>query len=246
MQGFENKTAIVTGAGRGIGEGIARVLAHKGCRVVVSDMDGESAQRVSDDIKTSGGQATSIVCDVSNRQDVQKMIAGAQEAFGSVDILVNNAGIFPFVSLSEMTEEDWDKVIDVNLKSVFFCSQEVAKVLSEGGRIVTVSSIASLVGFAGLTHYCASKAGINGFVRALALELAGKKITVNAVAPGAVNTPGASSTDSSQIQQTIEAIPLARMGEPEDIAYAVAFLASEESSYITGQVIVVDGGWTLR
>jgi 3-oxoacyl-[acyl-carrier protein] reductase len=246
MKGFANKTVIVTGAGRGIGEGIAKIFSEKGCRVVVSDRDGENAKRVADEIIASGGEAVSVICDVSNREAVSRLFSEAQRAFESVDIVVNNAGIFPFVSLSDMTEEDWDTVIDINLKSVFFCSQEAAKVLPEGGRIITVSSIASLVGFAGLAHYCASKSGVNGFIRALALELAGKKITVNAVAPGAINTPGTASTDPEQMKQTIATIPLSRMGEPEDIAYATAFLASEEASYITGQVIVVDGGWTLR
>jgi 3-oxoacyl-[acyl-carrier protein] reductase len=133
----------------------------------------------------------------------------------------------------------------INLKSNFLCSQAAAKVLPNGGRIVSISSVASIIGFAGLAHYCATKGGINAMIRALALELADRKITVNAVAPGAIQTPGAASSDE-QTAQTVMAIPMARMGQPEDIANAVVFLASEQSSYITGQIIVVDGGWTLR
>jgi NAD(P)-dependent dehydrogenase (short-subunit alcohol dehydrogenase family) len=151
-----------------------------------------------------------------------------------------------------MKEADWDKVIDVNLKSIFLCSKEAIKIMPEQGRIVSISSIASFVGFEGLVHYCATKGGINAMTRALALELAPKKITVNAVAPGAIDTPGASQPDQPKTaaeatrKQTISMIPLARMGQPEDIANAVVFLASPKADYITGQTIIVDGGWTLR
>jgi len=167
-------------------------------------------------------------------------------------VLVNNAGLYPFVPFEKMQESDWDKVMDVNLKGIYFCCREAIKTMPEGGRIISISSIASLIGFSGLTHYCASKGAINGMTRALALELALKKITVNAVAPGAIETPGSSQPDQPRTandavtQQTIAMIPLKRMGQPEDIANAVAFLASEKSSYITGQVLVVDGGWTVQ
>jgi NAD(P)-dependent dehydrogenase (short-subunit alcohol dehydrogenase family) len=147
-----------------------------------------------------------------------------------------------------MSEADWDKVLDINLKSVFLCSQAAAKVMKEGAKIVTISSIASLVGFEQLSHYCASKGGINGFTRALALELAPKKINVNAVAPGAIRTPGADweSMSEEEERQTLSLIPAGRIGLPEDIANATVFLASSQADYITGQVLVVDGGWTLR
>lgn len=146
-----------------------------------------------------------------------------------------------------MTEADWDKVIDVNLKSIFLCSKAAIKKMKAGGKIVNISSIASLVGFEGLVHYCASKGGVNGMVRALALELADKKINVNAIAPGAIETPGVTKalTDDAK-KETIAAIPWKKMGKPDDIAQATVFLASEKSNYITGQVLVVDGGWTLR
>jgi NAD(P)-dependent dehydrogenase (short-subunit alcohol dehydrogenase family) len=241
----KNKTAVVTGAGRGIGRGIALALAQEGYNLVVSDINQEDGEKVAEELKSMGAKALAAKCDVSNKSEVANLFSKTAEEFGKVDILVNNAGIFPFVPFAKMQEADWDKVMDINLKSVFLCSQEALKTMPEGGRIINISSVASYIGFEGLVHYCASKGGVNGMIRALALELAPKKITVNAVAPGAIDTPGAKSTEEAQ-QQTIAMIPLARMGKPEDIANAVVFLASDKSSYITGQVIVVDGGWTLR
>ncbi|HNS34405.1 MAG TPA: SDR family NAD(P)-dependent oxidoreductase [bacterium] len=242
---LKNKVAIVTGAGQGIGRGIALALAKAKYQVVVSDIDANNCRKVAKELSVLGAKSLAVKCDVSDKAEVVKLFKQTMKQFGRLDILVNNAGIFPFVAFEQMTEADWDKVIDVNLKSVFLCSQEAAKVMATGGRIINTSSIASVVGFAGLVHYCASKGGVSGMIRAMALELAPKKITVNAVAPGAIETPGASAPDE-QKQQTIAAIPLARMGQPEDIAGAVVFLASEQASYITGQTIIVDGGWTLR
>ncbi|MDP1884614.1 MAG: SDR family NAD(P)-dependent oxidoreductase [Candidatus Moranbacteria bacterium] len=244
---LENKTAIVTGARRGIGKGIALALAKEGCNVVVSDIDEKDCEAVAEEARKLGPKALAVRCDVSKKEDVEKLFAKAVEEFGQLDILVNNAGIFPFVPFAEMKEEDWDKVMDVNLKSIFLCSKEAAKILPEGGRIVNISSIAAFVGFEGLVHYCATKGAINSMIRALALELAPKKITVNAVAPGAIDTPGAGETSTEESKkQTIAMIPLSRMGQPEDIANAVVFLASGKAGYITGQTIIVDGGWTLR
>ncbi|MFZ2300182.1 MAG: SDR family NAD(P)-dependent oxidoreductase [Candidatus Moraniibacteriota bacterium] len=249
---LQNKVAIVTGAWHGIGKGIALALAHEGCDVVVSDIDEAGCAETAHEVEGLGVKALGVQCDVSSRAAVERLFKQTLDAFGKVDIMVNNAGIYPFVSFAEMTEENWDQVIDVNLKSVFLCAKEAAKILPEGGRIISISSIASLIGFEGLVHYSASKSGINGLTRTLALELAPKKITVNAVAPGAIDTPGSSESDQPRTareetrKQTITAIPLGRMGESSDIANTVVFLASEKSSYITGQVIVVDGGWTLR
>lgn len=242
---LEGKVAIVTGAGRGIGRGIALALGKERCSVVVSDVDEKSCEEVVAEIKKFGGNSVAIKCDVSQKTEVDDLIKKTIEKFGKLDILANNAGIYPYKPFMDLTEADWDKVIDVNLKSTFLCSQAAAKVMKDNARIIDISSVASLIGFAGLTHYCASKGGINGFIRALALELAPRKITVNAVAPGAINTPGAASNEVQE-KQTVAMIPMARMGEPEDIANAVVFLASDKSSYITGQVLVVDGGWTLR
>ena len=244
---FKNKTAIVTGSRRGIGKGIAIALAKEGCNIVVSDIDQKDCEEVAKEIKKLGVKAIGIKCDVSNKADVEELFKKTAKEFGGLDILVNNAGIFPFISFKDMKESDWDKVLDVNLKSVFLCSQEAAKIIPKGGRIITISSIASVVGFEGLVHYCASKGGINALTRALALELAPKKITVNAIAPGAIDTPGANVSLNEEVRnQTIAMIPLARMGQPEDIANAVLFLASDKTDYITGQTLIVDGGWTLR
>jgi NAD(P)-dependent dehydrogenase (short-subunit alcohol dehydrogenase family) len=244
---FENKTAIVTGSRRGIGKGIAVALAREGCNVVISDIDQKDCEEVAEEMKKLGVKALGIKCDVSNKADVEELFKKTVKEFGKLDILVNNAGIFPFISFKDMKETDWDKVLSVNLKSVFLCSQEAAKIIPEGGRIITISSIASIVGFEGLVHYCASKGGINALTRALALELAPKKITVNAIAPGYIDTPGTNVSSNEEVRkQTIAMIPLARTGQPEDIANAVLFLASDKTDYITGQIIIVDGGWTLR
>lgn len=243
----KNKTAIVTGARRGIGKGIAVALAEEGYDIVVSDIDQNDCESVAKELEGMGVKAIGVKCDVSNKGEVENLFSTAVKEFGKVDVLVNNAGIFPFISLEKMEEADWDKVIDVNLKSVFLCSKEAIKTMPEGGRIISISSIASFVGFEGLAHYCASKGGINALTRVLALELAPKKITVNAIAPGAIETPGASeATTEESKKQTIAMIPLKRMGQPKDIAGAVAFLASDKAEYITGQTIIVDGGWTLR
>lgn len=248
MFNLKNKVAIVTGSRRGIGKGIAEKLAEAGANVVISDIDQKECETVAKDVtKKFKVKTLAVKCDVSSKKEVDSLIKKTVEKFGKLDILVNNAGIFPFVQFDKMKESDWDKVLNVNLKSVFLCSQAAAKVMKKGSKIVSISSIASFLGFVGLTHYCASKGGMNGMTRALALELAPKKINVNAVAPGAIDTPGASkaSTEESR-KQTIAAIPWARMGKPDDIANAVVFLASDESDYITGQVIVVDGGWTIQ
>jgi len=246
---FNNKTAVVTGAAKGIGYGIALELAKGGTNVVLADLDKTTNETAAKEIgEKTGAKCIAVQCNVAQKTDVDNLIKTALDNFGLVDILVNNAGIFPYNAFLEMTEADWDKVIDVNLKSVFLCSQAAGKVMKEGSKIVSISSVASLIGFENLTHYCASKGGINGLTRALALELAPKKINVNVVAPGAIRTPGADweSMSQEQMKQTLSLIPWNRVGTPEDIAKAVAFLSSSDSDYITGQVIVVDGGWTLR
>lgn len=210
-------------------------------------MQQAECEKAAKKIQKFGVKTLAIACDVSKKIEVDNLVNETTKKFGKLDILVNNAGIFPFVSFSEMTEDDWDKVIDTNLKSIFLCSQAAIKKMKAGGKIVNISSIASLVGFEGLVHYCASKAGVNGMIRALALELAGKKINVNAVAPGVIETPGAAKGMTDDVKKgTIGTIPWKRMGTPDDIAQATVFLASDKSNYITGQVLVVDGGWTLR
>ena len=244
---LKNKAAIVTGAGQGIGKGIALALAKEGCKVTASDINENNAKTTAAEIAKAGGKSLAVSCDVYKKKEVDNLVTKALAEFGKLDILVNNAGIFPFKPFLEMAEADWDKVLDVNLKSIFLCSQAAAKAMPGGGKIVCISSIASFVGFEGLTHYCASKGGINALVRAMALELAPKKINVNAVAPGAIDTPGGSAfSDEEMRKKTVAAIPWSRMGQPQDIASAVVFLASDQADYITGQTIIVDGGWTLR
>ncbi|MBU1032337.1 MAG: SDR family NAD(P)-dependent oxidoreductase [Patescibacteria group bacterium] len=244
---LKNKVAIVTGAKQGIGLGIALALAKAGCHVAVCDVDLAGCKKAAEKIKKLKVKSLAVACDVSKKADVDNLISQTIKKFGRLDILVNNAGIYPFVPFAKMTQADWDKVQDVNLKGAFLCSQAAVKKMKAGGKIVNISSIASLIGFEGLVHYCASKSGINGMTRALALELASKKINVNAVAPGAIETPGATVTMTKDAKQgTIAAIPWGRMGTPDDIAQACVFLTSDKSDYITGQVLVVDGGWILR
>ncbi len=244
---LQGKVALVTGAAQGIGQGIAVALAEEGCRIVVADLHEEACKETLRLVAEAGSEAVAVACNVAVAADVSGLFVKTIEHFGGIDVVVNNAGIFPFMPIEQMTEEQWDKVLDINLKGTFLVAQKAAGFLPAGGRIVNVSSIASVIGFAAMTHYCASKSGVNGLTRALALELAPKQIAVNAVAPGATATPGASVAQTDEVlQQTIQQIPLARQGTPQDIANAVVFLASEQSSYITGQVMVVDGGWTLR
>ncbi len=243
---IEQKVALVTGAGQGIGRGIAHALARKGCRVVVTDLSQETAEAVAGEITEAGGVAVAAAGDVADRAQVRELFS-ASSVFGPVEILVNNAGIFPFTTFSDIGEDEWHRVIGVNVHGVFHCTQEALVCMPDGGRIITISSIAARAGIAGLTHYCASKAAVEGFTRALAVELAGRNITVNAVAPGAIDTPGAGGGAVDEAtQQLLAGVPLGRKGAPEDIAEAVCYLASPEAQYVTGQVLVVDGGWTAR
>lgn len=244
---LQDKVAIVTGAAKGIGRGIALVMAKEGAKVVVSDLNDAECLEVVAEIEKLGGEAIAVKCDVSIKADVDELISAAINKFGKLDIMANNAGIYPFKPFEEITEEAWDKVLAVNLKSIFLTSQAAIKVMKPGSKIVNISSIAAYVGFGGLVHYCASKGGVNGMIRALALELAAKKINVNNVAPGAIETPGATGAQTEEMKKgTIAVIPAGRMGVPEDIANAVVFLASDKSDYITGQTLVVDGGYILR
>jgi len=246
MSSNKRKTALITGAGQGIGRGIAVRLARDGYNIAIADINLNNLAEAAQEISALGVSVLKIEADVSSAHDVQHMIQATVDEFDSLDVLVNNAGIYPFTPFMDITEEQWDKVIAVNLKSVFLCSQAAARIMPDGSRIIMTSSVASMLGFSGLVHYCASKGGINGLVRALALELAPRQITVNAVAPGSIITPGTSNTDEGSQKATMAKIPLGRLGKPQDIAAAVAFLASEGAGYITGQVLVVDGGWTIQ
>ena len=246
MSSNKRKTALITGAGQGIGRGIAVRLARDGYNIAIADINLNNLAEAAQEISALGVSVLKIEADVSSAHDVQHMIQATVDEFDSLDVLVNNAGIYPFTPFMDITEEQWDKVIAVNLKSVFLCSQAAARIMPDGSRIIMTSSVASMLGFSGLVHYCASKGGKNGLVRALALERALRQITVNAVAPGSIITPGTSNIDEGSQKATMAKIPLGRLGKPQDIAAAVAFLASEGAGYITGQVLVVDGGWTIQ
>lgn len=246
MIDLTDKVAIVTGGGRGIGRAIALKLAENGATVVVNDID-KSAQAVADEIKTMGKNSLAVTADITSAEDVTKMVDTAIDAFGSVDILVNNAGINRDQLLMRMSEEEWDKVLEVDLKSVFLCSKAVLRPMlkQRRGRIISISSIVGLVGNAGQANYSAAKAGIIGFTKTTAREVASRGITVNAIAPGFIDTEMTQKLPEKQRQELMARIPLGCLGTPEDVANAVAFLASDEAGYITGQVITVDGGMTM-
>lgn len=243
------KVAIVTGAGQGIGKGIACALSREGTKVVMADI-AEIRGETLREVEGCGSEVLAVRVNVASWRDAGEMARAAVERFGRIDILVNNAGIYPYRPLLEMTEEDWDRVMGVNLKGVFNCTKAVLPkmVYQRGGNIINIASIAgAVVGFSNLAHYSASKGGVLGFTRAAALELAPYGIRVNAIAPGSVETPGTMrGADEAALKQFLQMIPLRRMGVPADIGNLAVFLASDESSYITGQLIVADGGYTIQ
>lgn len=247
---LKGKAVIITGARRGMGKADALAFAENGAKVVVADISQEECQLVVDEIEKNGGEGLAVKCDVSNEKEVEEMIKKTVEKFGKVDILVNNAGICQFKPFLELTEDEWKKTLDINLKGYFFCAKAAAKEMAKqkSGAIVNITSVVMGqigMGMAGLAHYSASKGGIAALTKTLALELAPYNIRVNAIAPGAIDTPMTASVkeDSKILEQTLAMIPMRRMGKPEEIAKAVLFLSSDDSSYITGSIVVVDGGW---
>ena len=240
-----SKTAIVTGAARGIGFGIAQVLAREGARVIIADRDahGEAAAA---SLRESGAQALFISCNIAEKTQVEALFSQAEEAFGPVDILVNNAGINRDAMLHKLTEADWDTVIDVNLKGTFLCMQQAAIRMRErgAGRIINIAS-ASWLGNVGQTNYSASKAGVVGMTKTACRELAKKGVTVNAICPGFIDTDMTAVLPETVRTGMTQGIPAGRAGQPEDVAQAVAFFAAEQSSYLTGQVLCVDGGMAM-
>jgi 3-oxoacyl-[acyl-carrier protein] reductase len=246
---LEGKVAIVTGASRGIGRAIAEDLAAHGASVIVNyNSSEEAAAEVVAAIEASGGQATALQADVSDFAAAQGLIKSTLDTYGQIDILVNNAGTTRDTLLLMMKEEEWDVVLDTNLKSMFNCCKAAARPMirrKQGGRIINVSSIVGLAGQGGQANYAASKAGIIGFSKSLAKELGSRKITVNAIAPGFFLTALTEDLPDDLVEKAIELIPLGRMGELQEVADLVTFLASERATYITGEVIRVDGGMAM-
>jgi NAD(P)-dependent dehydrogenase (short-subunit alcohol dehydrogenase family) len=246
---FKNRIAIVTGAGskRGIGRTTALTLARDGADVVVGDLDLQGAEEVVDKIKALGRRSFAVQADVSKQEDVSRLVQRVLDQFGRIDILVNNAGITQPIKVLDMTEADWDRIITTNLKGTFLCSKAVlpAMIKQGYGRIVNLSSVSAKRGggvFGG-AHYSAAKAGILGFAKALAREVAAYGITVNSVAPGLIATDIRGGLESPERQKEIARdIPCQRLGTPEEVAAAIAFLASEEAGYITGEEIDINGG----
>jgi 3-oxoacyl-[acyl-carrier protein] reductase len=245
---FENKTALVTGASRGIGRAIALRLASEGANVVVNyNANLEAANSVAGEIAALGRQASIVRADVGNPSDVERLVQGVLEEFSRIDVLVNNAGITRDTLIMRMSEDDWDTVLDTNLKSAFLVTKAVLRPMlrQRSGRIVNITSISGVMGNAGQANYSASKAGLMGLTRSTAREVASRNITCNAVAAGVIDTDIWRGVPEAAIQTMLQIIPAGRKGTPEDIAEAVAFLASDAASYITGQVLHVDGGMVM-
>ncbi len=245
---LENKIALVTGASRGIGKAIAKELAMKGATVIVNyNGSREAAEKIVEEISSGGGLARAYHCNVADETACKTMISDIQKAYGRIDILVNNAGITRDNLFIRMSEEEFDQVIDTNLKGTFHTMKLVSKIMlkQRSGRIINMASVVGVTGNIGQANYAASKAGIIGMTKTAARELALRNITVNAIAPGFIHTDMTDAMKEVTKEQVLRQIPMGRMGEPEDVAKLVAFLASEEGRYITGQVIHVDGGMAM-
>jgi 3-oxoacyl-[acyl-carrier protein] reductase len=245
---LKGRSVIVTGSSKGIGRGIALRFGLEGCRVMVVSRRHSEAQAVVAEILAAGGEGIAIAADVTRRAEVQAMAQAAMEAFGAIDILCANAGIFPAAKLAAMTEEDFDLVLDTNLKGTFLTVAACLPAMqaARGGRIILTSSITGPVtGFPGWSHYGASKAGQLGFMRTAAIELAPYGITVNAVLPGNIATEGLAGLGADYIRQMEASVPMRRLGTITDVANAALFFASDEAGYITGQSLIIDGGQIL-
>ena len=246
--GLTGKCAVVTGASRGIGRAIALELASLGARVVVNYSGSvDKAQQVVEEIQANGGEAIAVQANVANGESVQQLMQTAIETYGSIDILVNNAGITRDNLLMRMKDDEWDDVLNTNLKGVFLCTKAVTRQMMKqrAGRIINISSIVGVVGNPGQANYVAAKAGVIGLTKTTAQELASRNILVNAIAPGFITTEMTDGLPEELKEVMLKQIPLAKLGQPEDIAKAVAFFASDSANYITGQTLQVDGGMVM-
>jgi 3-oxoacyl-[acyl-carrier protein] reductase len=241
---MKDKVAVVTGSSRGIGRSIALALAGEGAKIVASARNSAELEKLVAEIKERGGEAIAVAGDVAVTADADRLVDAAVAAYSRLDILVNNAGITRDGLLLRMKDEDWDTVINVNLKGAFLCTRAAAKVMSKQryGRIINISSVVGEMGNAGQANYCASKAGLLGLTKSVARELARRNVTVNAVTPGFIVTDMTEALSEKTREDLASQIPMGRLGEPNDIANAVLFLASERTGYVTGQVLGVNGG----
>ena len=245
---LENQVAVVTGGARGIGRAIAMTLAAHGADVVISDVNMEAAQKTADDIETTTGRRSlAVTVDVSQSDSVENMVKQTLDAFGHIDILINNAGITRDGLLMRMKDSDWDLVMEINLKGTFLSTKAVLRPMMKqrSGRIINISSVVGIMGNAGQANYAASKAGVIGLTKSTAKEVAPRGITVNAVAPGFIATDMTDKLSDEVKANFLASIPLGRAGSAEDVAQTVLFLASPQASYITGQVIHIDGGMVM-
>lgn len=251
MEGFQvdlsGQTAIVTGASQGLGQAVAVALGKAGARVACVARNAEKLKATVESIESSGGQAEAFSCDVTDRDSVEKVVEHVADEWGGIDILINNAGITRDTLLPRMSDDDWDLVIGTNLKGMFLFSRAASRHMmskKRTGRIVNMASVSGIIGNPGQTNYSASKAGMIGFTRSLSKELAGRKVTVNAVAPGFIESDMTKALGDSLLDEVKKRIPAKRLGVPDDVSATVLFLASPAASYITGQCLVVDGGMT--
>lgn len=245
---LDGKIALITGASRGIGRAIALELAKAGATIVINYAGNmKAAEEVERMIVDQGGEAMIIQADVSKTEAIDHMVDTVMDAYGRIDILVNNAGITRDNLLMRMKENDWDDVLNTNLKSVYYCTKVVSKLMMKqrSGRIINMTSVVGLTGNAGQSNYAAAKAGVIGFSKSMAKELASRGITVNLVAPGFIDTDMTAGLPEKVKEELLKSIPLAKLGSPEDVAQAVLFLASDAASYITGQTLNVDGGMVM-
>jgi 3-oxoacyl-[acyl-carrier protein] reductase len=246
---LSGKVAIVTGSARGIGRAIALKLAEVGTDIVVNDIAAaaDSLESVATEIRALNRQVLAVTADVSSRDDVNRLVDAAAKTFGHIDIMVNNAGVTRDQLIMRMTDEEWDTVLNIDLKSAFLCTRAVLRHMlrQRSGRIVSIASVVGIIGNAGQANYASAKAGVIAFTRSVAKEVGSRGITANAVAPGFIETRMTEKLDDKQRQALLQHIPLGSIGTPRDVAEAVAFLASEEAKYITGQVLSVDGGMAL-